>query len=173
MYQRKIKENASRRLRAAAKTYDERNKIYGDNFVIVGNVLSALFPNGLTLKTADDFRRYHLFDWTIGKLSRYAQNFTKGGHADSSHDAMVYIAMLDFEDQLITEKDKISNNLNLKRIKAIENFNRSNEILKRLKNDRQITKGFQKGDKIRIAQKAYNRMMSGMPAPKKKKGKKK
>ncbi len=91
-------------LRKAAETYEERNEQYGDAFVVVGKVMEALMPEGVELKTEEDFRRFHLLEWSVGKLVRYAQNFDKGGHADSVLDASVYLAMLGFEEEVINEK---------------------------------------------------------------------
>jgi len=74
-------------------TYQERNKIYGDNFETVGKVLAVLFPEGLTLKTAEEFEAYHLLDWIVGKLTRFTA--TQMQHQDSIHDIAVYSAMLE------------------------------------------------------------------------------
>lgn len=78
-----------------AKTFRERNAIYGDNYKNVGGAMAALFPEGVMLKTADDWNRMHIFILGIVKQSRYANNWSKGGHADSSHDNTVYSAMLE------------------------------------------------------------------------------
>ena len=80
-------------LEAAAATYRERNAIYGDNYKNTGAVMRALFPDGVTLVTADDFNRWCLFELVIVKLTR----FTNSGltHIDSIHDAAVYAAMLE------------------------------------------------------------------------------
>jgi hypothetical protein len=86
---------ADKILEAAAKTYRERNAVYGDNYLRVGRMLEALFPDGILLKTAADHNRFHLFMLNIVKLSRYAVNFNNGGHQDSIHDATVYAAMLE------------------------------------------------------------------------------
>lgn len=81
-------------LMEAAETHNERYKVYGNNFLHMGTVLMGMFPEGLALKTADDFNRFNLFIQVVGKMSRYAQNLDKGGHIDSAHDACVYSAML-------------------------------------------------------------------------------
>jgi hypothetical protein len=91
-------------LRAAAATYEERNAVYGDNFRRVGNAMVAMFPDGLTLKTADDWNRAHLFLLGVVKQTRYAVNFEKGGHRDSVHDSTVYSAMLEAVDQEIVDR---------------------------------------------------------------------
>lgn len=81
-------------LREGADTYEERNKLYGDNYKRHGLVMSALFPNGVQLNTMDDHNRFGILTQKVAKLTRYCQNFTTGGHADSLHDDMVYTAML-------------------------------------------------------------------------------
>lgn len=78
----------------ASKTYRERHAVYGDNYKVVGEVMKALFPDGIDLKTVDDHNRFHLFMLQIVKITRYANNFEAGGHEDSQLDISVYAAML-------------------------------------------------------------------------------
>jgi hypothetical protein len=80
-------------LRAAAKTFEERNRVYGNNYLNVGNVMKGLFPDGMVLKTADDFASWHLLELAVVKLTRFANS--KLTHLDSIHDATVYCAMLE------------------------------------------------------------------------------
>jgi hypothetical protein len=82
-------------LREGAKTYEERNAIYGDNYKHWGHAMAAMFPNGLTLKTADEWNRFGVFVQIASKLTRYAESMTRGGHIDSAHDMCVYSAMLE------------------------------------------------------------------------------
>lgn len=86
---------ANELLEAAAATYKERNAVYGDNYKRVGEMLKGLFPDGIKIKTVDDQNRFQIFNLIIVKLSRYAVNWEKGGHADSIHDAAVYCAILE------------------------------------------------------------------------------
>jgi hypothetical protein len=87
----------------AAKTFAERNAVYKDNAVNVGNVMQALFPNGVQLKTEADHHLYHLFELIIVKLTRFANsNLT---HVDSIHDSMVYAAMV----EVLADKHNINN----------------------------------------------------------------
>lgn len=76
-----------------ADTYRERNKVYGDNFRIVGKVLADLHPDGATQLSASDHELYHLWSLLVVKLSRFAV----GGltHLDSIHDLSVYAAMIE------------------------------------------------------------------------------
>ena len=80
-------------LKKAAQTFHERNAVYKDNANNVANVMGALFPNGVVLKTPDDFNRWHLFELLIVKLTRFANSGLL--HKDSIHDAMVYAAMVE------------------------------------------------------------------------------
>lgn len=78
--------------------YKERNKVYGDNVLRVGEVMTGFFPNGVLLKTAQDHNRFHILVLKIVKLTRYAVNWGNGGHADSLRDDAVYAAMLEWLD---------------------------------------------------------------------------
>jgi hypothetical protein len=79
----------------ALETFKERNKVYKSCFNNHGEVMKALFPNGVTLKTVSDHVRFFFLTMIVGKLCRYAQNFTSGGHEDSIHDLFIYSAMLE------------------------------------------------------------------------------
>lgn len=93
-------------LAEAAATFKERNAVYGDNWQQVGDALQALFPKGIGLVCAEDWNRMHILMLVIVKLTRYANNWNEGGHADSIHDAMVYCGMLQAIDAGINEKLK-------------------------------------------------------------------
>lgn len=82
-------------LRDGADTFQERNATYGDSYKSHGNILAAIFPDGLMVKTADDWNRIMIFNNIIGKMNRYSASFESGGHIDSAHDSMVYSAMLE------------------------------------------------------------------------------
>jgi len=92
-------------LRQAAQLFEERNAQYGDAYIVVGKVLHELFPKGIALNSPEDHARMHLLGWTVGKLTRYAANFSKGGHEDSLKDASVYTAMLRNLDMKIEERE--------------------------------------------------------------------
>lgn len=84
-------------LEAAAATFRERNLIYGNNYQRFGELLLALFPEGgiPPISTPEDAQRLDYIIMCLGKLQRYAHNFSKGGHQDSARDLMVYAAMLE------------------------------------------------------------------------------
>jgi hypothetical protein len=82
-------------LRECAATYEERNKLYGDNYKKFGHVMKAIFPKGLWAYTPEEFNRLGIFVQCVSKLTRYAESLEKGGHKDSAHDLSVYAAMLE------------------------------------------------------------------------------
>ena len=88
-----MKRDASVILDEMSDTFRERNKVYGDNYKLVGDVMVALFPNGIVLRTAEDFNRWHLFELKIVKLTRFAVSGLT--HKDSIHDDAVYSAMVE------------------------------------------------------------------------------
>lgn len=108
MMTEKIKLHTDKVLEAMAATFRQRNSEYGDNYLTLGAVMAALFPEGVTLKTEEDFIKYHFFDWAIGKFTR----FTRTGmqHMDSLHDCAVYLAMM--EDYLTQIKERDANGKN-------------------------------------------------------------
>lgn len=100
---KEVTRNAADVLDSAAATFRERNEMYKDNALVVGKVMTALFPKGVTLETAEDYHMWHLFELLIVKLTR----FTNSGltHQDSILDLTVYAAML--EPLINTHKIKI------------------------------------------------------------------
>ena len=80
-------------LQDMADTYRKRNEIYGDNYKEIGDVLLAMFPNGIKIHTASDHNRWHLFLMIVVKMTRLANMEIK--HKDSAHDLAVYGAMLE------------------------------------------------------------------------------
>lgn len=88
-----MKKDASVILDDMSDTFRERNKVYGDNYKRVGDVMAALFPNGVVLRTPEDFNRWHLFELKIVKLTRFAVSGLT--HKDSIHDDAVYAAMVE------------------------------------------------------------------------------
>ena len=84
-------------LEGAARTFRERNAIYGSNYQREGALLLALFPEGgiPAITTEASANRLHLLVACVTKLQRYAHNWARGGHKDSAHDLQVYAAMLE------------------------------------------------------------------------------
>jgi hypothetical protein len=81
-------------LRESAETYEERNRLYGDNYKRFGPIMALLFPKGIELISDDDQNRFGVFVQIVSKLTRYAENFRVGGHDDSLLDMTVYATML-------------------------------------------------------------------------------
>jgi hypothetical protein len=96
-------------LRKAADLYEERNKLYSDNYKHFGAVMNALFPTGIAQRAGVDdvrgetkseyYNRVGVLIQIVSKLTRYCANFERGGHSDSLHDMAVYAMMLDELDQ--------------------------------------------------------------------------
>lgn len=88
--------------KAALATHLERKATYSpgqkSGFEKHGEVLAALFPDGLTLKGEVEFSRFVLFTMAQIKFMRYAENLLKGGHQDSIHDLGVYSFILEAYD---------------------------------------------------------------------------
>jgi len=79
-------------LRSGADTFDERNLVYGDGYKRIGDMMVALFPEGVKLNTNEEFVRWHLLMLKAIKLMRIASSGIT--HKDSLQDDMVYSAML-------------------------------------------------------------------------------
>lgn len=82
----------SERLTKLGNLYKERNKLYKDNYKRFGDVLIAMFPDGIHLTTAEEMNRFALFLQLVHKLTRYARSIKP--HADSLDDLTVYAQML-------------------------------------------------------------------------------
>lgn len=87
------------RLIDLGKLYEQRNALYGDNYLHFGTVLRGMFPRGITLISAEDFNRFALFTQMVHKLTRYARAMPEHGHEDSLDDTAVYAQMLQFYDK--------------------------------------------------------------------------
>ena len=84
--------------------YEERNKLYKNNYMHLGHMIAAMFPEGLILKTPEEFNRFALFLMLAHKQSRYAHSLLNGGHIDSLDDMSVYAQMLQEYDGLMKEE---------------------------------------------------------------------
>ena len=93
-------------LRDAAKTFEERNQTYGENYRKVGAIWKILYPEGVRLETEYDHLVYHLFDWAIGKITRASAGPFPITHVDSIHDAVVYLAMVEMIMRNANEQEK-------------------------------------------------------------------
>jgi hypothetical protein len=80
-------------LREAAAIYEQRNTLYGENYKVFYRVMDAIFPDGIFAK-GEDWNRIGMLIQMVNKLTRYIQNFDRGGHEDSLYDLSVYCHML-------------------------------------------------------------------------------
>lgn len=82
-------------LNAAAMTYEERGRKYGDSYRRVGEVMKLLFPDPMSIDTSLGYNRFVCLSMVVQKLCRYAQSAQTGpGDADSLTDLSVYAQML-------------------------------------------------------------------------------
>jgi hypothetical protein len=93
------------RLAALGELFADRDKVYGNSWKHNGAVIAAFFPDGLLLRSPEDFGRFSMALMLINKLQRYARNFSAGGHADSLDDLAVYAQMLQQLDHDHKQKD--------------------------------------------------------------------
>ena len=87
-----FKKDAGIILDEMADTFRERNKVYGDNFRMVGKLMAVLFPEGVPKEILHS-DQFHLFELKLVKLSRFA--ISGLSHQDSIHDDGVYSAMIE------------------------------------------------------------------------------
>ena len=80
-------------LEQMAATFRERDTQYGQTYLRFGEVCAGAFPNGIELKSAEEFARFGVVVQCFGKLLRYVAQPT--GHKDSAHDLAVYAAILE------------------------------------------------------------------------------
>lgn len=93
-------------LAALGDLYRKRNKLYKNNYKHFGTVMFGMFPNGVTLRTAEEFNRFAIFVQLVAKLTRYGQSFADGGHVDSLDDTSVYAQMLQEYDREIRREPR-------------------------------------------------------------------
>ena len=91
------------RLTAAADIFRQRNQQYGDSFLSFGQFAHAMFPDGLSISSPEQWNRFALFFMCMTKLHRYGGKFNAGGQADSLDDLAVYSQMLAYVDELNQE----------------------------------------------------------------------
>jgi hypothetical protein len=104
--------SADKILEKMAKTFRERNAVYGDNCKMVPKLVAVLFPKGVPpeLVITD---QWHLFELKLVKLSRFAiSNLT---HKDSVHDDGVYSAMIE---SILEQREKHEDTDNRKRSRS-------------------------------------------------------
>lgn len=78
-------------MEAAIETFKERGREYGHTWDAVGKITHILYPGGIGLTNPKDFAKFHILQWMIGKLVRYANSDS----IDSVHDIGVYAFILE------------------------------------------------------------------------------
>lgn len=91
-------------LHGMAKTFEERNAVYKDNYKLVGKLMAVLYPNGLPGSTERDYNLTHLWVLILVKLTRFVAS--GHSHRDSVHDIAVYAAMIE---AILNESDNPTN----------------------------------------------------------------
>ncbi len=85
----------ARELEAKAKLFTERHAVYGDNYFRFGPIMSLILETQtLDVKSASDMARLGVLVQIVSKITRYGENFNRGGHDDSLDDIAVYAMML-------------------------------------------------------------------------------
>ena len=73
----------------------DRHALYGDNYHRFGPIMKLLIGNQkINPASADDMARLGIFVQIVGKITRYGEQFDRGGHDDSLDDMAVYAMML-------------------------------------------------------------------------------
>jgi len=98
-----VKNSPAELLQQSVETFRQRGDVYGDNYKMHGEVMVALFRKQIELVGQNDHNRFGLLVQIVSKLTRYCENFDKGGHDDSLNDLSVYAAMLRSLDREINE----------------------------------------------------------------------
>lgn len=75
--------------------FKTKNALYGSTYLQFGEIMTIMFPNGMVLKTAEDFNRFSLINHIMNKIMRSSALFHEGGSSDSNRDLAVYAAMLE------------------------------------------------------------------------------
>lgn len=82
-------------LEEAKKIFEEKDKLYGSAYKRHGNLMITIFPDGITLNTAEDFERFYLFTMIANKMNRYASHLSmKTDGQDTTRDIGIYSFML-------------------------------------------------------------------------------
>lgn len=74
---------------AAIQTFKQRSEQYGESYKRHGEVMRALFPEGLTICGVEEFNRFGILNMIVSKLLRYTNDW-HNPHEDSIHDLGVY-----------------------------------------------------------------------------------
>lgn len=82
-------------LEEKANLFSERAAVYGDNYKRHGAIVAQLMATqSLDPTDVDAMNRFGVLTQIVSKITRYAENFNRGGHDDSLDDIAVYAMML-------------------------------------------------------------------------------
>lgn len=101
----------SKRFDQIRDIYQDRRQQYGDSYLMFGGVMSALFPEGVTISSDQDFAKLGILVQIIGKITRYTNHFPSGSHSDSLQDIAVYALLLDEVGMMESGEVKIEESL--------------------------------------------------------------
>lgn len=73
--------------------YEDRSRLYGDNYKKFGSIMMGIVGK-ISIESSDDWTRIGLLVQIVGKITRYGNQFSAGGHPDSLDDCAVYAQML-------------------------------------------------------------------------------
>ena len=97
-------------LNAAAMTYEERGRKYGETYLRVGEVMKLLFPEPMTIESGLGYNRFICLSMVVTKLVRYCNSAQMGpGDHDSLTDLSVYAQMLRTLDSKLKRKLEVRN----------------------------------------------------------------
>lgn len=91
-------------LKELSNLFLSKNKEYGNAWIRQGDVLNALYPNGISLSCPNDHLHYHLMVQMVVKLNRLAAD---KNHLDSAKDMAVFSAMLASTIEETSDENKI------------------------------------------------------------------
>lgn len=75
--------------------FKQRNQTYREAYIGFGDVMAALYPEGLTVSGPDRFAELGVLIQIVSKVTRMTGNKDMAIHLDSVRDLKVYAAMLE------------------------------------------------------------------------------
>lgn len=88
------------RLNNSGNLFRQRGNVYKDNYLHLGKILNAMFPDGIILNNEIMFNRMAMLIMIITKCGRYANTLHLEGHRDSMDDIAVYSQMINHFDDI-------------------------------------------------------------------------
>lgn len=82
-------------LEAGVALFRQRNKTYREAYIAFGDVMAALYPEGINISGADRFAELGILVQIVSKITRMTGNKDLAIHRDSVSDLKVYAAMLE------------------------------------------------------------------------------